>query len=50
MERLHLEALANKEQELSAQIKQAVVCPSFHFCCNFWLVHANISYLDVGVS
>ncbi len=49
MERLHSEALANKEKELSAQIKQAVVCPSFHFCCNM-ISNANISYLAVDVS
>lgn len=50
MERLHSEAMASKEQELSAQIKQAVVCPCFHFCGNLRSVHLNISYLDVGVS
>lgn len=50
MERLHSEAMANKEQELSAQIKQAVVCPGFHFCGNLRSVHLNISYLDIGVS
>jgi len=46
LEQLHSEAMASKEQELSALIKQAVVCPDFRFCVTFRSVHWNIS-LDV---